>query len=163
MQGQELADFAYGGILLQAENSFIDEGDSLESSGILEQCYTMIANGIPVDELATALGIPTPRLDNILKSSAGRMAKFFLAESACLAGSSVKVLKRFKDVDFLVPEENSAVKHHANMLQAAANLAAKGDGQDKGVSITVNTENNYGVGMDIPAMPDNIKRINSNG
>ena len=148
-----------GGMLIQYENSFTDQANTLESEGILDQVYTLMANGTPIGQLAKALIMTHDRLKNILKSSPSRQRRYNIARTSALADGSLDTLALFKGHTFMLKEEAAAAKHHVNMVGVASNALGREENEEGGSKIVVNTQINYGSGMDAPPLPDDLKKV----
>ena len=156
---KSLSTLGMGGMLIAHQNSFIDQANQLETEGILDQVYALMANGTSMGVVAQALGVNVGRLKNILKSTTNRQQRYHIARMSHQADSSYDSLRMFKDSTFMIKEEASAAKHHMSVITAATTSLNNISEQASGPSVIVNTQINYGAGMDTPPLPNDIKQV----
>lgn len=160
---QKLPDnIGLAGMLIQSEYSFLDQADVLEQEGVLEQAYTLLSNGVAVGYLAQALGMTVDRMKNILKSSTLRTKRYNAARLNKLADKSFDALDLFSVKNFLLKEESSAARHHLAVIQAATNALGREGDEGNGSKIVMNTQINYGTGMEKPELPHELENILEN-
>lgn len=160
MQESQLpADIVRGGLLIQHDNSFVDQANTLESEGVIDQIYTLLANGTPIGVMANTLVMTPDRLKNILKSSPARMRRYNAARLSRLADKSLDTLSNFSATTAMLKEESSAAKHHLGIVNAATGALGKEAEEGAGNNIVVNTQMNFGVGMETPPIPDDLKGV----
>ena len=152
------AEIIRGGLLIQYENSFVDQANTLESEGIMDQMYALLANGTPIGVMANALAMTTDRLKNILKSSPTRMKRYKASRLSRLADKSLDTLDHFSNATFMLKEESAAARHHLGIVNTASNVLGREE-VETGNSIVVNTQMNFGVGMETPPVPDDLKGV----
>ena len=147
------------GMIVANEVGVSDIANVLETEGMLEYMYSIIACGGKLDSVSSDLRIPADKLTLILKSSPQRRMRYMEARASELTDGAFDSLKAFKSVTSLGKEQKAAADHARQVIGMAGQLVSSDKEQESGPKVVVNSTVVIGENQRPPPLPAELEGI----
>lgn len=155
---QESEELQRVGMLVQDSAIPSDIASVLETEGILEYLYALVAVGEDLDPIAAAMRLPMTTVRLIMRSSAPRRAKLLEARQAFLAEGSMETLESYMNKTDLDKQEAAGALHHRSMVKLSGDLLKSNkDESEAGPQVIVHANTYVGDVKAPPPLPPELK------
>lgn len=146
--GNDLTLFRIQGLVKRA-TQIVDKALIIEREVGMENIYTLLALGKPLEEIGEALGLSPMETELTLCRTTEHRSRFILAKMFPVARNSVEQMGRVGDT--MTSEQRNAMQYHSSIVDMFMRYTAKS--QDASTGVTVNNTIVVNDKHDIPELP----------